>query len=247
MIISAVKGGLGNMMFQIAAGASLAKEMKVDYSYTYDCWGSSTSYDISKYPTTIFKNIPKISLREIRLENYKKYSEPSFEYQEIPRYDNLVLDGYFQSIKYFKNNTEHIRQLFSVETIDKYLNHTFLHVRRKDYLKYENIHPVCSKDYYMSSLEFINPSNCIVVSDDMNWCKQNFVDSIFEFSDSKDDLQDLIIMKSCKNAIISNSTFSWWGAVLNKNSNMVIAPQQWFGQQGPKNWQDVYCDNWKII
>jgi hypothetical protein len=246
MIVSAVKGGLGNMMFQIAAGSSLAKDVGTDYAYTYDLWGSSTSYDIAKYPTTIFKNISKVSVNNLKVNEYRKYVEPSFEYQKIPQIDNLLLDGYFQSQKYFGNKEDYIRKLFVVDINDLYKDYTFLHVRRKDYLKFKDVHPVCTVDYYNKALEFITPEKCIIISDDIQWCKENFTSSQFEFSESIDDLQDLSTMKSCKNGIISNSTFSWWGAALSEKQK-VVAPSVWFGPQGPKSWSDVYCNTWKII
>jgi len=246
MIVSAVKGGLGNMMFQIAAGISLAEDLKTDFSYTYDLWGSSTQYDISPYSSSIFKNLKKIKLANLG-PGYRKYSEPSFEYTEIPRIDNLLLDGYFQSIKHFSSNISRVRELFLVDTLPEYSEYTFLHVRRQDYLKYADTHPICTIDYYKKALMSINPKNCIIVSDDIEWCKKNFLDNHFEFSQSNDPLLDISIMKSCKNAIISNSTFSWWGAVLNESSNKVIAPAKWFGPKGPQSWNDIYCEGWEII
>ena len=53
-------------------------------------------------------------------------------------------------------------------------------------------------------------------------------------------------MASCRNNIIANSSFSWWGAWLNEHDDKkVIAPQKWFGDG--KNTQDLYCDGWVLI
>lgn len=46
--------------------------------------------------------------------------------------------------------------------------------------------------------------------------------------------------------VIANSSFSWWGARLSE-SKMVVTPERWFGPNGPKKWNDVYCKGWKIV
>jgi hypothetical protein len=86
-----------------------------------------------------------------------------------------------------------------------------------------------------------------VFSDDIEWCKNFFSDILdFEFISGNNEIRDLYLMSSCENNIIANSSFSWWGAWLNKNPNKkVIAPSVWFGP-AKKNviTEDLYCKNW---
>jgi hypothetical protein len=60
-----------------------------------------------------------------------------------------------------------------------------------------------------------------------------------------DDIDDLYIMSNCKNNIIANSSFSWWGAWLNNNPNKkVIAPLNWFGSIANLNDSDIIPNTW---
>jgi len=50
------------------------------------------------------------------------------------------------------------------------------------------------------------------------------------------------------NVVISNSSFSWWGAYLNKNPNKtIIAPKNWFGPKGPKDTENILPKDWLSI
>ena len=40
---------------------------------------------------------------------------------------------------------------------------------------------------------------------------------------------DLAIMTSCEYGVVSNSSFSWWGAYLMKSRKKVIFPKYWYG------------------
>lgn len=258
MISSYLLGGLGNQMFQIATTYSLAKEMDVDYLIDFDlCHTPAQGNTSNKYKDNIFKNIKN---GKVDTAGKRQHNEPTFSYVELPKQDDIILRGYFQSEKYFEKHSDYIKKFlfdFSVEMMDEvetYLDTisydeqiTAVHVRRGDYLKSPNFHPVCTIEYYKEAMEKIG-GNFMFISDDIEWCKDNFKgDNIF-FSPFTNELDDLYLMMSCENQIIANSSFSWWGTYLCRwDDNKVIAPSRWFGSQGPQDTQDIYLDNWIII
>jgi hypothetical protein len=56
----------------------------------------------------------------------------------------------------------------------------------------------------------------------------------------------MYLMSQCRNHIIANSSFSWWGAWLNsEREGEVIAPARWFmSDQGYWNYKDIVPENW---
>ena len=71
-----------------------------------------------------------------------------------------------------------------------------------------------------------------IFSDDIEWVKNNFPKNhqvTFVSNPELQSFEEMFLMSQCKHNIIANSTFSWWGAWLNKNKDkMVIAPEKWF-------------------
>jgi len=173
--------------------------------------------------------------------------------------DNTNLFGYFQSGNYFRHCQDALRKelLFHthIETkasnfISKLENRPYcaLHIRRGDYTSLSHIHKNLSSDYYQKACNTVKSNipnaKFLVFSDDVQFCKQFFTDSQnFEIVDINDDITELCIMSKCKIHIIANSSFSWWGAWLS-NSKAVIAPCEWFAEQGPKDWNSIYEPDW---
>ena len=267
MIVVKLIGGLGNQMFQYAIGRSLSLihdvPLKLDISAFED-------YDDRTYSLKYFKINGEIAtaLESARftetgvlkrsfdkLKPYYKRSiivERCFDFDanilEAP--EDVYLDGYWQSEKYFNAISKLIRKEFKVkkeasgrnkdliaEMLD--VESVSLHVRRGDYVSNNEIHEIhgtCPLEYYNESMNFIkswthNPK-FFVFSDDISWVRQNIkIDSACSFLDhnGKDkDYEDLRLMSSCKHNIIANSSFSWWGAWLNNNAQKIVcAPEKW--------------------
>jgi hypothetical protein len=250
MVTSNLVGGLGNYLFQIAAAYSLALDN--GDSVVLDDQSSVTVHKhINSYRDNILRNLtfnkPSVSVR---------YGEPFFHYKKIPYQPNLLINGYYQSEKYFINNKDKILKLFSIdEKSKKHINKKFkdildlktcsIHVRRGDYLRLPNHHPVCSLDYYKEAISLINVDKFLIFSDDIPWCKENFIGDEFIFIEGNDDYVDLWLMSLCDDNIIANSSFSWWGAWLNQNpTKKVVAPNKWFGPAIRHNIKDLIPETW---
>jgi hypothetical protein len=252
MVCANLKGGLGNYMFQISAALSLSLENN-DIFIIDESKSMTVHNNVLFYKSNIFRNFNfGVS------GNLKKYDEPFFHYKNIVYEKNLIIDGFFQSEKYFSNHLEELLKLFSIDDFNKDLlkkkynyidfeNSCSVHVRRGDYLKYPNAHPTLDLEYYQKCVAETLTKNILIFSDDILWCKENlnFHDKNIFFIEGNTDYNDLWLMSMCRENIIANSTFSWWGAWLNNNKNKkVFAPNKWFGPNIQHNIKDLLSDNW---
>jgi hypothetical protein len=249
-----LKGGLGNFLFQIAASYYASKkynrQLEIDISDI-----SVIHSPIESYYNNIFRKLKFIN-------QYYDYTvdEPfqPIQFSEIPNpHNNLKLKGYYQNEKYLNEFSDEILDLFEVdlETL-RYLQSKYsdilknntcsLHVRRGNYVEKSDFHPLQSVEYYKQSISVIGDDlHYLIFSDDINWCKENlnFIKNKTYIMDNMD-YQDLYLMSMCDNNIIANSSFSWWGAWLNKNYNKkVIYPSNWFGVSFLDT-SEIGCKNW---
>lgn len=251
-------GRLGNQMFQIATAMSFAFDNKCDFVVSLER-GIFKSLDGKEYPPTLYKdNIFKYIKFIDKLENFDTWNEKDYRYGKI-RHDfskNLLLNGYFQSEKYFKHNRQLVLDLFRpTDEIKRKIkekygeileNSVAIHVRRGDRLQLTNIMPFYDIEYYKKALMFFHDiSNVLVFSDDIPWVKETFVDKNFHIIEDEPDYMDMYIMSMCTNHIISNSTFGWWAAWMNKNPDkLVITPNKWFSDDYEHNIDDLIPNSW---
>lgn len=230
MVTCKLVGGLGNQAFQIAATIGLAVKHGVNYKIPEH----SVNTTIWQ---TYFHHLPKL-LPTDKITSF--YKEPSHAYNEIPYTYGMCLDGYFQSEKYFNNCRSTIVDLFTNGYPSNRIHKTVgIHVRRGDYLIFPTKHPVVTMQYLSNAVCYFTNRNYryfMVFSDDMAWCKENlntdrFPECKFTYSEGNPPKKDMILLSQCEHQIIANSTFSWWGAWLNRNpQKIVIAPEIWFGK-----------------
>jgi hypothetical protein len=255
MITSYLQGGLGNQMFQIAAAWSLSKDLGVGCFFNLNETLIITQGNkANKYKDNFFKNITNCDCDKF---GFSQYYETTFSYRPIPLVDNQILKGGFQSEKFFFKYKNELKSLFWFdeekirEIKNKILNFSdgqsvcSIHVRRGDYLQKPNFHPVLQMEYYKKSMNILGSKKYVVVSDDLEWCKQNFIGDEFLFTDGNNEIDDFYTIMCCDNHIIANSSFSWWASYLCENKNKkIICPSTWFGIHGPQDTQDIYLDSW---
>lgn len=163
--------------------------------------------------------------------------------------------GFYQDPSYSKNVDFKFKKisLYEKDSITKKIaetNSISIHIRGGDYLdpsKAGSFIGICTKDYYINAIKrakkeikspvfyiFTNDRNyaASIIEECIKDKSSSLTDKNFFFADdlkdnNYDDGFDLYLMSQCKVNIIANSTFSWWGAVLNKNAHTVICPSHW--------------------
>lgn len=256
-------GRLGNQMFQYAALRGIANNRGFNWMIPPE--GSERCDNYGLFDAFKLTHCKKENQGE-QLRKTISWREFHFNeelFNNCP--DDMDLDGYFQSEKYFLSISDQIREDFTfkdewVEPCKEYIDSigndklVFLHVRRGNpnlqgvrgerwsYQLLQQYHPLCKFEYYEEALkEFDDSYQVVVFSDVIDWCKKQefFQGDRFLFSDNSLQLfsdgasvpyVDLCLMSLCSDAIIANSSLSWWGAWLINNPNKkVIAPKPWFG------------------
>lgn len=181
-----------------------------------------------------------------------------------PADQNVDIDGYLQSEKYFSNVTDEIKNAlafkfdFKQQVREKFKqNDVFekctiaISIRRGDYVNNPN-YVLMPITYYILALfeNFSNWRDCnlVIFSDDIPYCRRHFdcLPNAY-FSENNSDIEDICLMSQCDHFILSNSTFSWWGAYLGeKFHSKIIRPNYLFAGRllELNDWSDFYPERW---
>ena len=195
------------------------------------------------------------------LWKYKFYEEPMSQYVEkIPCFrGNYYIKAWFQNEQYLRQirhillkeltPQKKIRISKELRRVLEYEETVSLHVRRGDFIKLRKKLPLA---YFKKAVALMKSLYkepfFLIFSEDLEWVKHNLdvgSNCIYVNEDKKlQDYEELFLMSQCKSNIISNSTFSWWGAWLNCNhEKIVIAPQ---AKWSPKQ-KNLLLKDWILI
>ena len=175
---------------------------------------------------------------------------------------DIYFEGIWEAISYHLPLRDKIQELYmhkdpspvnaayihDMET----MNSVGIHVRRGDYLKHPGFRGICDLDYYKRGIEKILEDGSdhvfYIFSNDMPWCEAHIKpllidhECVFVTSNvGENSCWDMFLMSHCKDLIIANSSFSWWGAFLNRRGGRVVAPAKWVNRDAEF---DIWAPDW---
>lgn len=289
MIIVRLMGGMGNQMFQYALGRRLSlahgSPLKLDCSMlgmadtprNYELIHFNVAAEIASSDEIAAFAAPSgrgflSRLRRTLIGRSSQFHAYEKNFAFDPTILNIgpdaLLEGYWQSPKYFSEIEATIRSDFTFATAPCQANAALLvdlsnkssvciHIRRGDYISNSRanmVHGTCSTDYYVAAAELISKSVespiFYVFSDDPDWVRKNFSIGVqFRCVDHNGVLahEDLRLMSACSHFVIANSSFSWWAAWLGRSPNKIVtAPKKW-GQAVRLNTQTRVPMDWHLL
>lgn len=256
MIFIKLKGRVGNQLFQVAFSYLLSRKSGQNIIVLPI---SQYGFQLENFKLPIFLNIfsykfLKILYRLIYLFSKKSYcihrdscliNHTVNNIKDI----NTIVEGYFQDGAIYSTHKEEFQKVFSIKkkitnNFNKKYGNLFkdkvlvINFRLKEYSNFyfEEIDsvPFISSDWYFSILDSLNLmeyGTCVVISDDIYHAKQMLTLYNYSFLYIDDSwIVDFQFLLNGDTLVIPNSSFSWWGAFLNKKNNkLVFAPKNWAG------------------
>lgn len=266
-----LKGGFGNQLFQFAAGVSFALDNRSAIFFhdlppiTNDPLNIFALKEIGILPGIIYDIENEFgSLKFTKTEIVHKcrgsvYKEKYFSFKPIQtNKSHVVINGYFQSFKYFEKYKNQLRDYLRDELEiqnNKVKSNFIIQIRLGDLLTNPSanaIHGVVSEEFIEKLLQISATKNLVpsVITDDIfNASKAYPV--LSERKDIKvssgDAVSDFKTMIESSNLAISNSTFGWWAAWL--SFGKVYAPKQWFVDNSKMGFveSDFFPEEWIVL
>lgn len=290
MVYCILREQLGNQLFIWAAGYSLARDWDCPLCLITSNYGRTGTYMylkvfpigakfLSPWPGLICRRLLRRELYSFQtftnvVGDWERSCEGPFENSRFAKLRSApakptLLDGMFQSWRYFGHHRESIRRelgvttnvmtrLADAETLKRIRDSesVSVHIRRTDYITGGDPgkFAVCTQQYFTRCFDLLRESLhrpvFYVFSDDITWARNelaapdvNFVSSL-QFRSSN--INDFVLMANCRSHVISNSTFSWWAAYSGDCSGRTLMPSRWFND-GSAPIENKQVDGWTLV
>lgn len=185
--------------------------------------------------------------RKLRPASAPFFEECDMYHEQVFSMENKYLVGYWACEKYyadilpllqkdisFPNSTDGevqrknemlIREMEDMQSVS-------MHLRRGDYLDEINaalFGGICTDDYYKTAIAYIKErvpgARFYLFSDDIPYAQEHYQGEdyrIVDWNHRENSFYDMMLMSHCKHNICANSTFSFWGARLNRHKDRIM-------------------------
>ena len=257
MIIYFNSGQLGNQIFQyqflkkIKSQNEIIITSKCEYFLIFEYLKKDYIF-LNKYFRVLFRNIFKF-LSKLKLISSIVQKKETINGESVFIDDYIINKGFFKTIKIVEGFYQSEKFIFEKPKIKKvyiekkenffrnippHMTKVFVHIRKGDYINWTILgqkNPSLPLAYYKSAIiqlekDLENPF-FIFLSNDNNYIEKEFYFLKNKIISKNEVGVDLAIMKSCNNAVISNSTLSWWGVYMMDKKENILGPKYWLGWQ----------------
>ena len=248
-------GGMGNQLFQYAAARAVAHQHPGVVVYVEEETENSHNHMGYDYAELFMRDARVMRTRILcPIEFHQKSSFAPWCPKDVQ--PPVRLNGYFQYLPAILPILPDLVGEFQ-EALQPFLPHfalepeksLFIHVRRGDYLKKSDYHYIQTFSYYEEAFRqwrqrFTGDNfKVFMVSDDPFWCRCQPWSFPYTLYDNEDEVQTLALMSQCRaGAIIANSTFSYWGAILSQSAH-IFYPERWIAD----TIYDLFPSHWCCV
>lgn len=257
----------GHIFFKRYKGANLHNGFEVENVFSNATLKHATPWQLMKVTWYMPNYVLSRVLRRIMPKRKTELIQKEIEYfahkEEYYEHEgDCYYEGIWESVKNYLPIRNLLKYVYAHgkpdEINQRYIdsmemeNSVGVHIRRGDYLYVKEFYGISDIDYYERGIaEILRDGKkhvFYIFSNDIKWCEENIVPLckgheviMVKGNTGKKSCWDMHLMTHCKDLIIANSSFSWWGAFLNDRNGRVIAPKTWVNRNAEF---DIWLDDW---